>query len=460
MNNRDPRVLPHHLEAEASVLGGVILRNEALALLPDLETEDFYDLRHRVVFQALRKLESELRPMDVVTIEAEIEKTGKLDAIGGIAFLGELALRVPTVDNIEHYAKIVRDHSITRSVMLMLSQMLEEARTGLSEGEQLIHDVSSALNTIRVANHNPVVSLAELVSAEEKNVERDVADRLNGKLVYAGVPSGVYMIDEKIGGHPLGLLTLYIGRPGAGKSTVAMMFGRASRELGQSDTLIASYEDSGQTFGQRGLAQESGIPTGAIRSRRLDQEQLVAIHRSRGRYQQRTESFLSASGMSVDSLARRVRRENIARVATGRPPLRQLVVDYIQKIPMPEWARSRDDGISYISRVLCNVAVSENMAVVALCQLNREVEKRDDHRPRLSDIRDSGSLEQDGKLIVGLYYPHGYEADKYPEEELHLIVLKNHQGETDGDIKMFWDRKTHAIFNSQIEWMGNRRRTS
>src|SRR5262245_3648545 len=148
---RDRRVLPHNLDAEASILGGVILRNDVLQQLDTLEVDDFYDHRHKVVFQAIRNLEASARPIDVVTLENEIEKAGKLDAIGGIAYLGELALRVPTADNVIAYAKIVTEKHQARKLMLTAGDILEkgyedgiEVRDYLDEAEAKIFDVTQS----------------------------------------------------------------------------------------------------------------------------------------------------------------------------------------------------------------------------------------------------------------------------------------------------------------------------
>jgi replicative DNA helicase len=453
-DQRDPRKrqLPHSAEAEASILGGVIIANDALSVLPDLEVEDFYDNRHKVVFQAVRNLEAICRPIDVVTLENEITKAGKIDAIGGVAFLGELTLRVPTVDNVESYGAIVKQHRVTRDVMVTLSNMLDEAFYGESEGEQLVHDVTTAMMMIGSRRDEPIVTVAELIAREARQVLADVESRARGELVFAGVPTGVDRIDQVVGGHPIGIPTLYIARPGTAKTTLAMMFARASAVKGGGDTLLASYEDAGQSFGQRGLAQESGLSTELIRARRLTGDDLLGIMAGWASSHARTELLLSASGMSVESLVRRIRRENVRRRAGGKKPLRQVIVDYIQKMPQPEHVRSRDEGIGHISSQLATMAVREELAVVEMCQLNREVEKRDDHQPRVSDIRDSGSLEQDGKFIVGLYRPWNYEPRTYPEHELHLLILKNHQGDNHVDIKMFWDVKSHAVYNTEVEY--------
>ena len=142
---RDRRVLPHNVEAEASILGGIILRNDVLTQLDTIEVEDFYDNRHKVVFQAIRNLEATARPIDVVTLEVEIEKAGKLDAIGGIAFLGELALRVPTADNVEHYAHIVRMHHRNRQAELLLSSALERVKNWPHDPFELVSEVAGEL---------------------------------------------------------------------------------------------------------------------------------------------------------------------------------------------------------------------------------------------------------------------------------------------------------------------------
>jgi replicative DNA helicase len=449
---RDRKTLPHNRDVEASILGGVILHNEALALVPDIETEDFYDHRHRVVWEGIRNLEAAGTPIDVVTLENEIEKAGKLEAIGGMAFLGELALRVPTVDNVEAYAKTTKQHAITRAVIITLSTMIDEGLTGLSEGEQLVQDVTTALMHIKTGGEVKILTLAELIAEEAVRLEADVNARANGEHVFTGVPTGITALDERVGGNPVGIMSMVIARPGMGKSTIAMQYAKASKRIADEETLLASYEDSGQSFGQRGLAQESGFATDLIRARRLHVDDIVGIAAVHAAKHDRSEGLLPAAGMTVEQLARRMRRENIRRRAAGKKPYKQLIVDYIQKMPMPDWSKSRDDGISYISTTLCTVAAQESMAVVSMCQLNREVEKRDDHRPRLSDIRDSGSLEQDGKFICGLYHPHSYDQEKYPDHELHLLVLKNHQGENNADIPLFWDRKTHALHNTQLEY--------
>lgn len=446
------RQLPHDLSAEQGVLGGVLLSNEALALLDYLEIEDFYDHKNKVVFAAMRNLEAAHKPIDVILLENEIAKSGKLEAIGGVAYLGELTLRTPTVDNVEWYARLVREKRITRQVMVMIGDVIDEAYDGGIEGEQLVHDVTTALLTIATGADRPIVTIASLVADEALRIEQDVAAKAAGKLVVSGIPTGITALDLRVGGHPISIPTLYIGRPAVGKTVVLLHVAEHALRMAGVETLFASYEDRGQSFGQRALAKASGIATDLLRARRISADDLISIAAGKVAAGDRQEMFLAAAGTSVEALVRRVRRENLRRRHAGKPPIGQLIVDYIQKMPLPEWARSKDDGIGHISNVLSAAAVDENMALVIACQLNREVEKRDDHRPRLSDIRDCGALEQDGKLILGLYRPWSYEPNKHPEEELHVLGLKNHNGESGFDVQQWWDVQRHAIYNTQTEY--------
>lgn len=459
MTRKEGSFLPRNIDAEASILGGILLRNDVLALVDTLEVDDFFDHKHKVVFQAVRNLESAKVPIDIVTLENEIAKAGKLEAVGGVAFLGELTLKVPTADNVVAYAKIVRDHRITREVRLMIGEVLTEAETDGVEGEQLVHDVTVALLSVATGQERPIYTMGQLITAEAERVRTDVEARLAGSVVFAGVPTGITELDEKTGGHPRGVPTVYIARPMCGKTTLAMNLAMGSKRLAGVESLLATYEDGLASFGQRGLGQESQISTELLRARRVSEGDLDTIAAAVTRGQVRTEGILPAAGMSAEALVRRVRRENLVRRHRGQAPYGQLIVDYIQKMPMPQHAKSRDEGLTHIGAVLSAFAQDEDIALVILAQLNREVERRDDKIPKLSDIRDSGSIEQDGKLIIALHRPWLYEPNKkdstgklvYTPNMLNLWCLKNHQGEAMWTIPLWWDVATHTICNSQLD---------
>lgn len=452
-DRRDRRVLPHNLDAEASILGGVLLRNEVLAVLPYLEPEDFYSPQHRAVFSAIRALEARAQPVDVVTLENELEQEGRLDAIGGVAFLGELALKVPTVENVEAYAKLVIDYRVRRDVMTRLSDIIESGYHGDKDGAALIEDATMALMTVRTGGEVRVTTMGVLAREEGERLLRDVEARESGKAVYTGVPTGITAIDERIGGHPEGVMTIYAARPGQGKTTSAMMSAAAAKRIADMDTLLISVEDSARSFGQRSLAQESGISTERIRARKIARDDITAIVRGMAHAQKaRTESFVHFPGEEVEAIVRLVRRENMKRVMSGKPRLRQVVVDYLQKIVFPRWARTSEQAVRHISNTLSRLAETDGIAVVSMVQIGRKVEERDDHMPTLSDLSDSDQLGKDGKLIFGVHHPWSYDHDAAPEHLWQLGVIKNANGRSQFTIDLYWDRETHSIYDSELDY--------
>lgn len=453
--------LAHNGASEASILGGVILRNDALALIDTLEVDDFYDNRHKVVFAAIRNLEARGMPIDIVTLENEIEKTGKLDAIGGVAFLGELVLRMPTVDNVEAYAKIVRQHRITRDVRMMIGEVMLEAEQDGIEGEQLVHDVTVALLSVATGDERPIYEVGALMADEAAKLRADMDAKAAGKEVFSGVPTGIAILDLKTGGNPIGEPAIYIARPGCGKTTMAMHLARSSKRIAGIDSLLATNEDGKTSFGLRAIGQESHVSTELLRARRVKSEELEAVEAAVAAMRaSRTESLLEAGGMTVDAMVRRVRRENLVRRHRGQKKYGQLILDYLQKVPQPPHAGSRDEGLAYVCAVLSDFAQEEQMAVAIFAQLNREVERRDDKRPRISDIRDTGAGDATGKLIIGLHRPWTYEPLKKDatgrlvnlESDLHVLVIKNNNGEGQFDIRMFWDVKSHALYDTEIDY--------
>lgn len=452
-------VLPHDASAEASILGGILLNNEVLALLADLEPDDFYHPKHKIVFSAIRDLQAKNEPIDVVTLESHIAARGKLEAIDGTAFLGELALHVPTPDNVEAYQRIVVNHRIKRDVALRLAELQARVHDADTSGEELVSEVQRVMMDVRAGKQTPIVSMGQLAADEAQRFMNDLDARERGEHVFTGVPTGVHALDQRVGGHPIGVMTLYIARPAVGKTTHAMNVCRgAVRGMAGEDSLLCSLEDRDRSFGQRALAQESGIPTERIRARSVadgyqDYYRRQIMRGAANALRHRTEKFADCTGMEVEDIVRMVRREQAKRAMLGRPRIRQVVVDYLQKVKWPAWARGSEEAVGHISNVLSTWAGTDDLAVVALCQLNRNVESREDHKPRMSDIRDSGRLEQDGKLILGIYYGHRYEPHAYAESHVDLLVIKNAQGASDFEIPLYWDVHTHSIHNDEQEYL-------
>ena len=439
------RVLPHDLAAELSVLGGILLRPSTLALLVTVEVDDFYAPAHRAIFGAMRNLESSYKPIDAVTIGDALASAGQ-DVIQGV--VGEAALCVPTVENILHYVEILKRHRATRDLMLAASDFVERCYGGAS-GSDAIDELSGTIGRITAGRgEDRGRALGDLIRDEFRAIEQEADDLANGKKVTVGIPSGIASLDRFTGGIPFGIPTLIIARPGQGKTTMAMRIAWAASEYADDTPLVYSYEDGRQSFAQRALAQTTGVATQTIRSRQFLQGDLSKIAARQKQCFSRREVIVQAAGMGVEELCRDVR----ARRMRNPGKHRTVLVDYVQRIPLPRMqGATTADRIAEVSNRLTDMAAIEGVAFVLCSQLNRDIEKRgaDDSRPKLSDIRGSGALEQDGKLILGLH------REDPASSKLEILVLKNHNGEAGTVAEAWWHLSTHTICNSpaDLPWL-------
>jgi replicative DNA helicase len=235
-----PRPLPHNIDAEASILGGIVLRNELLAELDTLEIDDFYHHQHKVVFEAMRNLEARSQPIDVVTLDAEIQRRGKSDAIGGIAFLGELALRVPTADNVIAYAAIVQGKRRARDLIIAASEIVRRGYDDNLDVDEYLNDALASRVEVRSRQSRQRARRAgEMVKARIKELEERAAAKARGEVIHNGIPTGIAELDAAIGGYPFGDLVILAARPGMGKTAMAMSTVDAATAAGSARTCSA-----------------------------------------------------------------------------------------------------------------------------------------------------------------------------------------------------------------------------
>jgi replicative DNA helicase len=430
---RDRRVLPHNLDSEASILGGVILRNDVLLHLEQLETADFYDHRHKVIWDAIRNLEAGARPIDVVTLEVEIEKAGKLEAIGGIAFLGELALRVPTADNIVAYADIVRDHSQARKLILAAGEIVE---AGFEDGLEVKDYLDDAEGKIFEVTQRKDKTGPEPLKGLVKKVFSSLDERFKSAGGITGVPTGFTDLDTKTAGLQPTELIILAARPAMGKTAFAMSLAQNAATTGGWPVLVFSLEMSSTQLAERMLCSEAKVDSSALRRGQLQRQDMTNLTYAAATLSKAPILIDDSPALSIREVRARSRRFRsdpslFPRDGSGKK-CGLVVIDYLQLMRGSAQAAkaSREQEISEISRGLKSLAKEIECPVLALSQLNRSLEQRTDKHPQLSDLRESGAIEQDADVILFIYRDVIYNKDCENPHIAEVLIGKNRHGAT------------------------------
>ncbi len=430
---RDRRVLPHNLDAEASILGGIILRNDVLLQLETLEIDDFYHMPHKIVFEAIRNLEAAAKPIDVVTLENEIEKKGKLEAIGGIAFLGELALRVPTVDNIMSYTEIVRDHSQARKLILASSEISEK---GYEDGLEIKDYLDEAEAKIFEVTQRKDKSGPEPLKSLVKKVFSSLDERFKQSDGITGLPTGFTDLDGKTAGLQPTELIILAARPAMGKTSFALSLAQNAATSGGWPCLVFSLEMSSTQLAERMLCSEARVDSSALRRGMLQRQDMTNLTYAAATLSKAPILIDDTPALSLREVRARARRwrsdpNMFPRDGTAKK-CGLILVDYLQLMRgSPQAAKaSREQEISEISRGLKSLAKELDCPVLALSQLNRSLEQRTDKRPQLSDLRESGAIEQDADVIMFIYRDVVYNKETENPHIAEIILGKNRHGAT------------------------------
>lgn len=394
--SQKPRTLPHNLDAEASVLGGIILRNEQLAELDTLEIDDFYHHQHKVVFEAMRNLEAANRPIDVVTLDAELQRLGKAEACGGIAFLGELALRVPTPDNVIHYASIVQDLRRARDLIIAASEIVERGYDQDLDIDAYLSSAVAAVSRCDRGKPQRARRAGEMVKARIKELEERWAAKERGEQVHNGIPTGIATLDQATGGYPFGDLVILAARPGMGKTSALMACVDASTAAGFGAHVFSS-EGGWRMLADRMIARAGKVPVSRLRAADLRPEDISGVNAAAFKYHHRPNWLVDDTpGLTAQEIIRRVRKE---RRTNGT---RVVVVDYIQILRRTR-GLEENAALDEIATTFAQAAIDDDICYLVASQLNREVEKRADKQPIASDLRGSGALEERARLIVSPY---------------------------------------------------------
>lgn len=415
---------PHSLEAEQAVLGGLMLENTAWDRIVDrLSDTDFYRPAHQLIFRVMAHLIERNTPFDVLTLSEALRTRNELEQAGGELYLFELARNTPTVANIVAYADIVRERAVLRQLIQIASEIAADAFNPADKlPNQLLETAETKIFKIaeRHSRGSGPVRLSNLL-ADAIDLIRARDENPDG---ITGVASGFTDLDEKTAGLQPGDLIIVAGRPSMGKTAFAMNVAENVAIKGQKSVLVFSMEMSGESLAMRLLSSLSHVNQQKIRTgQKLADEDWSRIMSSVG--------FLDQAQLFIDdtpALSPAELRARARRLAREQKSLGLIVVDYLQLMQVPGNRENRATEISEISRSLKALAKELNVPVIALSQLNRSLEQRQEKRPIMSDLRESGSIEQDADLIMFIYRDEVYNEESPDKGTAEIIIGKQRNG--------------------------------
>lgn len=425
------KVPPHSIEAEQSVIGGLLLDNEAWDRVSSRLTEvDFYRREHKLIFSMIQKLAGQNTPFDVVTLCDALESEQVLEQVGGLGYLSELAKNTPSVANIGAYADIVRERSILRQLLAISSDMADKVYNpeGLSSG-QILDEAERKV--FAIAEHGSKDAGPTSVKEVIPVVVNKLDELMQSEGGITGLSTHYVDLDRLTSGLQAADMVIVAGRPSMGKTTFAMNIAENVAMDAKKPVLIFSMEMPKDALVLRMLSSMGRVEQSALRSGQLQDNDWSKIFSTMALVSERMNMFIDDTpALSPSEMRSRARR--LAREHDG---LSLIVVDYLQLMQIPGGAENRVNEVSEISRNLKTLAKELNVPVVALSQLSRKCEERTDKRPMMSDIRESGAIEQDADVIMFVYRDEVYNPDSSDKGTAEILIRKHRNGPI-GDVRL------------------------
>jgi len=421
------RVPPQNLDAEQSVLGAVLLDNEAVNMVLEiLGPDEFYRESHREIFRAMIELSDRGQPVDAITLTDALNNRGVLERIGGAGYIAELVNRVPTAANVAHYARIVREKAVLRSLASTATEIAGGAFDGPVDVDQYLDEAEHRIFEIAERRISPSFhNIRDVTKASIGLLER-LHDR---RELVTGVPTGFTELNRITAGFQPADLIVIAARPSMGKTALALNIAASAALRADPPVGVAffSLEMSKEQLALRMLCSEARVDSARARNGYFNQEEFMRLITA--------ADELSAAKIFIDDssdISPIVLKAKCRRLARDRSSsLGLIMVDYMQLMRSARPGESREKEIAEISRSLKALAKELNVAVVALSQLNRQVETRPDRRPLLADLRESGAIEQDADVIAFIYRDEMYHRDSKEPGVAEIIVAKQRNGPTD-----------------------------
>ncbi|OHC08181.1 MAG: replicative DNA helicase [Planctomycetes bacterium RIFOXYD2_FULL_41_16] len=436
------RTMPQSIEAEMSVLGAMILDNEVINLvIPILNKLSFYKTAHRELYQAIVDIYDKGQPVDLVVLREELKKRSLLEKVGGVEYLMELEEAVPTIGNVEYYANIVREKAIKRNLIEVAATIQKQSFEESTDTEHLLDASERAIFDITQRKFNTAsTKLNEILKETFSRIENlhDRQSRLTG------LSAGFYDLDDITCGLQPSELIIVAARPSMGKTSLVLNVVEHVGVVEKKPVVIFSLEMSAQQVAQNMLCSHARIDAHKLRMGFLDDKQWSDLSYGLGSLSEAPIFIDDTPGLTVLEMRAKARR------LKAQYDIQLVAVDYLQLMESSR-EENRQQEISVISRRLKSLARELKIPVIAVSQLNRSVESREGHRPRMSDLRESGSIEQDADVIVLLHRDNYYDPDK--DNTAELIIAKQRNGPT-GVVKLTF--LSHFMRFESLASMGNK----
>jgi len=424
------KIPPHDIEAEQAVLGSMLIdRDAVLSVTEFIKAEDFYRDDNRAIYTAIVNLYAKSEPIDVITVKAQLIEDGMFEKVGGLEYLATLPDKVPTTANVDTYIKIVEEKSLLRQLIKASNELIE---LGYSQNEDIETVMDQAekkiFDCMKHKNHRGFFSIRDILVDTFAQIEK----MYNQKGAISGVKSGFADLDKKLSGLNKSDLILIAARPSMGKSALAINIATNVGVYEKVPVLVFSLEMSKEQVGTRILCSESMIDSEKIRSGKMEENDWVKLAGAVGPVSEAPIYVDDTAGISIIEIRSKARKLKLEK------NIGLIVIDYLQLIQgVGKKGATREQEISEISRSLKILAKELDIPVIALSQLSRAVEQRGDHRPMLSDLRESGAIEQDADIVMFIYRDDYYNPETEKKGIADLIIAKNRTGAT-GSVELLW----------------------
>ena len=424
------KVPPHDIEAEQAVIGSMLTDSDAVSSsIEVLKEEDFYREDNRIIYSAMLNLYNRAEPIDLITLKSELESMGKFDKVGGYEYLSALPDKVPTTANVVKYIKIVEEKSTLRNLIKTANEIIEMGYDPTEEIEDVMECAEKKIfNIMQDKNQKGYEAIKDILVDSFTELE----ELYNRKGHITGVPTGFADLDYRLAGLHGSELILVAARPAMGKSAFALNIATNAALRGNTPVAVFSLEMSSKQMTNRILCSEAMVDSNKVKTGKLEDEDWSKLAEAIGPLSETGIYIDDTPGISIMEIRARCRKLKLEK------HIGLIVIDYLQLIQGSNKRNgSREQEISEISRSLKILAKELEVPVIALSQLSREAEKRQDHRPMLSDLRESGAIEQDADIVMFLYRDDYYDKESKKQNVAEVIIAKNRGGST-GTVELGW----------------------